>query len=164
MIRSVPLKRLTAATLAMCAIAFGASVLAGNSTASAGVHITYSCLPADKQFVNTVSTQLTQLSYWSDALQTHDVEPAMVIQQARNEAAQVDTTRPADRTLHATRGLLSSMFVEYAKAVEATAKNKDATVHMSNAWRLANASHKLLAGAQSGLAAQGCDVAPLLTS
>jgi len=164
MIGAVPLKRLTAATLAMCAIAFGASVLAGNSRASAGAHITYSCLPTDKQFVNTVSTQLTQLSYWSSALQSHDVGPAIVMQQARNEATQVDATRPADRTLHATRGLLSSMLVEYAKAVEATAHHKDATVHMNNAWRLATASHKLLAGAQGGLAAQGCDVAPLLTS
>jgi hypothetical protein len=164
MIGSVPLKRLTAATLAMCAIAFGASVLAGNSRASAGARVTYSCLPTDKQFVNTVSTQLTQLSYWSNALQSHDVGPAIVMQQARNEATQVDATRPADRTLHATRGLLSSMFVEYAKAVEATSHHKDATVHMNNAWRLATASHKLLAGAQGGLAAQGCDVAPLLTS
>jgi hypothetical protein len=148
----------------MCAIAFGASVLAGNSRASAGARVTYSCLPTDKQFVNAVSTQLTQLSYWSNALQSHDVGPATVIQQARNEATQVDATRPADRTLHATRGLLSSMFLEYAKAVEATAHHKDATVHMSTAWRLATASHKLLAGAQAGLAAQGCDVAPLLSS
>src|SRR3954468_12716303 len=105
MIGSVPLKRLTAATLAMCAIAFGASVLAGNSRASSGARLTYSCLPTDKQFVNAVSTQLTQLSYWSSALQSRDVGPAIVIQQARNEATQVDATRPADRTLHATRGL-----------------------------------------------------------
>src|SRR3954452_8987015 len=49
-IGSVPLKRLTAATLAMCAIAFGASVLAGNSRASAGARITYSC-PAGGQAV-----------------------------------------------------------------------------------------------------------------
>jgi len=42
--------------------------------------------------------------------------------------------------------------------------HKDATVHMNNAWRLATASHKLLAGAQAALAARGCDVAPLLTS
>ena len=43
-------------------------------------------------------------------------------------------------------------------------KGRDAAHHMQNAWRLANASHKLLSGAKSGLAAQGCDVSPLLPS
>jgi hypothetical protein len=164
MIGAVPLKRLTAATLAMCAIAFGASVLAGNSRASSGARITYSCLPADKQFINTVSTQLSQLTYWSDALQSHDAEPMTVVKEAKNEASQVNATRPADRTLHATKDLLASMFSEYAKAVDASAKRKDSGGHMQNAWRLANASHKLLSGAQAGLAAQGCDVAPLLSA
>ncbi|HZR94072.1 MAG TPA: hypothetical protein VFA56_00145 [Gaiellaceae bacterium] len=160
----MPLKRLTAATLAMCAIAFGASVLAGSSRASGGAKVTYECLAADKQFVNTVATQLTQLSYWSAALQTHDAEPGVVVSQARNEAVQVDATRPGDRTLHASRDLISSMLKEYAKAVEATTDAKDGSAHMQNAWRLAAAAHKLLAGAQAGLAAKGCDVSRLMQS
>jgi len=49
-------------------------------------------------------------------------------------------------------------------AVALNAKGGDAAQHMANAWRLATSSHKLLLGAQAGLAAQGCDVSPLLTS
>jgi hypothetical protein len=164
MICSVAMKRLSAATLALSAIVFGASVLVGNSRASGAANITFMCSAADRQFISTVSSQLTQLSYWSDSLVSHDVAPGIVVKQARAEADQVGATRPTDRTLHASRDLIGSMFVEYSRAVAASAKNTNADVHMQNAWRLATASHKLLAGASSGLAAQGCDVAPLLQS
>jgi hypothetical protein len=163
MIEQVAMKRLSAATLALSAIVFGASVLVGNSQASSA-SVSFMCSAADKQFIGTVSSQLTQLSYWSDSLVSNDVPAAVVVKQARAEADQVGATRPTDRTLHATRDLISSMFVEYSKAVAASADHKSTDVHMQNAWRLATASHKLLAGAQSGLAAQGCDVGPLLRS
>jgi hypothetical protein len=158
------MKRLTAATLAVSALVFGASVLVGSSRASSGAQISYVCSAADKQFIDTVSSQMTQLSYWSDALVSHDVEPDVVIKQARDESAQIGATRPTDRTLHATRDLLGSMFVEYSKAVAATAAGHDGTIHMKSAWRLATASHKLLSGAKDGLGRQGCDVSPLLSS
>jgi hypothetical protein len=111
-----------------------------------------------------VSTNLTQLSYWSDALVSHDVAPAVVVKQARSEAVQVGQTRPQDRTLHATRDLIGSMFLEYSKAVAATSHGLNADKHMTTAWRLAHAVHDLLAGAKDGLGSQGCDVSPLLTS
>src|SRR5436309_11189132 len=104
------MKRLTAATLAVSALVFGASVLVGSSRASSGAQISYVCSAADKQFIDTVSSQMTQLGYWSDALVSHDVEPGVVIKQARDESAQIGATRPTDRTLHATRDLLGSMF------------------------------------------------------
>jgi hypothetical protein len=157
------MKRFSAATLACSALVFGGSVLAGNSRASSGsAQASYICSAVDKQFIATVSTNMVQLGYWSDALVTHDVEPAVVVEQAHSEAGQVSATDPEDRTLHATRDLLSSMFLEYSKAVASSAKGSNAAIHMQNAWRLANASHKLLAGAKDGLAARGCDVSPLL--
>jgi hypothetical protein len=158
------MKRLTAATLAFSALVFGGSVLVGSSRASSGAQITYVCSPADKQFIDTVSSQMMQLSYWSDALTSHDAEPSVVIGQARSEAGQIGATRPIDRTLHATRDLLGSMFIEYSKAVAASVAGRSGDIHMKSAWRLAGASHKLLAGAQTGLARQGCDVSPLLSS
>lgn len=157
------MKRLTAATLATSALVFGASVLVGSSRASSGVQITYVCSAADKQFIDTVSSQMMQLSYWSDALTRQDADPSVVVTQARSEAGQIGATRPLDRTLGATRDLLSSMFVEYSKAVAASAAGRDGSIHMKSAWRLAGASHKLLAGAKDGLARQGCNVAPLLS-
>jgi hypothetical protein len=158
------MKRLTAATLAVSALVFGASVLVGSSRASSGARLSYVCSAADKQFIDTVSSQMMQLGYWSDALVGNDVEPDVVVKQARSESAQIGATRPIDRTLHATRDLLGSMFVEYSKAVATTAAGRDGSIHMKSAWRLANASHKLLAGAKDGLAHQGCDVSPLLSS
>ena len=158
------MKRLSAATLACSALVFGGAVLDGNSRASAGARVSYICSAVDKQFISTVSTNMIQLGYWSDALVGHDVDPSVVVKQARSEADQVSATDPEDRTLHATRDLLSSMFVEYSKAVASSAKGRDGGQHLQNAWRLANSSHKLLLGAKDGLAAQGCDVSPLLSS
>src|SRR5256885_13441492 len=143
MIGAVAMKRLTAATLALSALVFGGSVLVGNSRASSGARMTYICSAADKQFIATASTNMVQLGYWSDALVSHDAEPDVVIKQARDEAAQVDATRPQDRTLHATRDLLGSMFVEYSKAVSLSVSGRNAGNHMKNAWRLATASPKL---------------------
>jgi hypothetical protein len=143
------MRRLSAAMLATSALVFGASVLVGSSRASSGATVSYLCSAADKQFIDTVSSNMMQLSYWSDALVHQDADPATVAQ---------------DRTLHATRDLLGSMFVEYSKAVSTSAAGRDGGIHMKSAWRLANASHKLLAGARDGLGRQGCDVSPLLTS
>jgi hypothetical protein len=95
---------------------------------------------------------------------SHDVAPHVVVGQAKAEAQQVGATRPEDRTLHATRDLLGSMFVEYSRAVDVTSRGRSADAHMASAWRLAHAVHDLLAGARNGLEAQGCDVSPLLTS
>jgi hypothetical protein len=156
------LRRLSAATLALSALVFGGSILVGQGRAQAGSQPTYICSAADKQFIATVSSNMTQLGYWSDALVQQDVAPAVVVKEAKAEAGQVNATRPTDRTLHATRDLLGSMFIEYSRAVAVTVTGRDAKVHMDNAWRLAHASHGLLAGAKVGLAGQGCDVTPLL--
>jgi hypothetical protein len=164
MIGAVAMKRLTAATLALSALVFGTSVLVGNSRASSGARLSFICSAADKQFITIASTNMVQLGYWSDALVHEDVTPDVVIKQAKDEATQVGQTRPQDRTLHATRDLMSSMFLEYSKAVSASVKGVNSSKRMQNAWRLATASHKLLAGAKDGLAAQGCDVSPLLSS
>jgi len=164
MIDPVRPRRLFAATLACSLAVFGVAILFGNGRAQAGGPISFTCSAADKQFIATVSSNLPQLSYWSDALVGDDVQPAVVVKQARDEAAQVRATAPEDRTLHATRDLLGSMFVEYSKAVAVTARGDDGHTHMQNAWRLAHSVHDLLAGAKTGLGAQGCDVTPLLSS
>ena len=156
------LRRLSAATLVTSALLAGVSFFVAKGHAQSTPVTTYRCSAADRQFLTTVSTNLTQLGYWSDALVGHDVAPAVVVRQARAEAAQVAATRPEDRTLHASRDLIGSMFLEYSRAVAVTAGGRSAAVHMATAWRLAGAVHTLLAGASAGLAAQGCDVSPLL--
>jgi len=114
------IRRLMAATFVCAAVVFGATFLVSSSRAQAGERqVTHTCSALDRQFLNTVSSNMTQLAYWSDALVQNDVAPGVVVKQARAEAAQVDATGPTDPTLEQTRGLLHAMFSAYARAIAA---------------------------------------------
>jgi hypothetical protein len=156
------LRRLSAATLALSALVFGGSILVGQGRAQAGSQPTYVCSAADKQFIATVSSNMTQLGYWSDSLSTGDATPALVIKQSKAEAAQVYATRPTDPSLFTARSLLRKMFLEYGAAVKTKALGGSPGDHVRNAYTLANGVHELLLQAQPGMTAQGCNLAPLL--
>jgi len=160
---TVQIRRLNAATLA-CAAGFAvATVVVARGRAQAGGRQTrHTCSAADKQYLETVSSNLVQLGYWSDSLVHNDVAPGVVVKQARSEAGQIDATRPSDPTLEQSRSLLRSMFIDYARAVAVKTRGGNAGEPMGSAYRLANDVHDLLAGAQPALAARGCDPAPLL--
>ena len=161
--RIVQIRRLIAATLACAAVVFVATVVVASGRAQAGGRqIRHTCSAADKQYLETVSSNLVQLGYWSDSLVHGDVAPGVVVKQARSEAAQIDATRPSDPTLEQSRSLLRSMFMDYARAVAVKTRGGNAGEPMGSAYRLANDAHDLLAGAQPALAARGCDPAPLL--
>jgi len=161
--RIVQIRRLIAATLACAAVVFVATVVVASGRAQAGGRqIRHTCSAADKQYLETVSSNLVQLGYWSDSLVHGDVAPGVVVKQARSEAAQIDATRPSDPTLEQSRSLLRSMFMDYARAVAVKTRGGNAGEPMGSAYRLANDTHDLLAGAQPALAARGCDPAPLL--
>jgi hypothetical protein len=161
MVGSVRAGRLTAATLVCAALVLGVSTLAGKAGAQSG-KVVHTCSPADRQFVQTVSANMFQLGYWSDALSTGDATAAVVVKQTQSGSRQVDATRPTDPTLGKTRPLLKAMFLAYAQAVRARANGGDAGVHMGVAYQLANDVHDLLASAQGGLSARGCSVQVLL--
>ncbi len=159
----VQIRRLIAATLACAAVVFVATVVVASARAQAGSRqILHTCSAADKQYLETVSSNLVQLGYWSDSLVHNDVAPGVVVKQARSEAGQIDATRPSDPTLEQSRSLLRSMFIDYARAVAVRMHGGNAGEPMGSAYRLANDVHDLLAGAQPALAARGCDPAPLL--
>ena len=163
MVLTVQIRRLIAATLTCAVVVFGGTFLVGSGRAQAGQrHLSHTCSAPDRQFLNTVSTNMMQLAYWSDALVQNDVEPAVVVKQARAEAAQVDATRPTDPTLEQTRGLLRAMFTAYARAIAVKTHGGNAGVPMRTAYMLANGVHDLLARAQPELASRGCDPAVLL--
>lgn len=123
---------------------------------------THTCSAPDKQFIQTVRWNMDQLQYWSNELQTNDVDPGTVVSQARSEAAQVAATGPTDPTLSITRNLIRTMFIEYSRAVYAKFHNGDAGVHMQLAYTLANTVHDELVSAEGPLTVKGCDVALLL--
>ena len=156
------LRRLTVATLACAALVLGISVLLGSSSAQGSA--SHTCSAPDKQFIQTVRSNMDQLAYWSDELTTDDVTPAIVIQQARSEAAQINATGPTDPTLAMTRKLVRTMLIEYSRGIYAKFHGGNAGVHMQLAYTLANSVHDQLVGAEGALAGMGCDVAPLLTA
>lgn len=160
---SVNMRRFIVVTFTCSVVVFGATFLVASSRAQAGQRqVTHTCSVLDRQFLDTVSNNMTQLTYWSDALVANDVEPPVVIKQARAEARQVDATAPTDPTLEQTRGLLRSMFTAYGRAVYAKTHGGNAGVPMRTAYVLANGVHDLLVGVQPDLAALGCDPTMLL--
>jgi hypothetical protein len=163
MLVSVQPRRLIFATATCAVVVFGGTFLVGSGRAQAGQRqVTHTCSVTDKQFIQTVQSNMTQLAYWSDSLLHDDVEPRVVVKQAKAEAEQIQATGPSDPTLDQTRGLLHSMLNAYAHAVYAKTHGGNAGAPMHTAYTLANSVHDLLAGAQVDLAARGCDVASLL--
>jgi hypothetical protein len=116
----------------------------------------------DKQFLQIVSQNMTQLGYWSGELLSDDASPSLVIKQAKSESQQVQQTRPTDPSLKESRSLLGGMFAEYAAAVHAKAHGGDAGKHMGRAYEFANYIHDVLVAAQPTMTPMGCDVSPLL--
>jgi hypothetical protein len=163
MLLSVQLRRFIFVTSACAAVVFGGTFLFSSGRAQAGQRqVTHTCSAPDRQFLNTVSTNMTQLAYWSDSLVQEDVAPGIVVKQARAEAAQVAATSPTDPTLDQARGLLQRMFIAYARAIHEKFHGGNAGVPMRTAYVLANGVHDLLIGAQPALAQRGCDPAMLL--
>src|SRR5690242_2939319 len=157
MLTLMQLRRLIAATLVCASVVLGLSFLIGSGKASPRPTAAHTCSAADKQFLNTVASNMTQLSYWSDSLTSGDATPALVIKQAKAESLQVAATRPTDSSLLTSRSLLRKMFLEYAAAVKQKALGGSPGDHVRNAYTLANGVHELLVQAQAGMAAQGCD-------
>jgi hypothetical protein len=160
----VRLRRLIIATFACSGVVLGITVFIGSGPAGAAAKPKHSCSVTDKHFIETVKSNMTQLGYWSDALISGDATPALVIKQARAEAAQIGATGPTDLTLRASQSYLKRMFLEYAAAVRAKALGTSPGVHVRNAYVLANSVHDLLVDAEPALVAQGCNVASLLSA
>jgi hypothetical protein len=166
MLPSVQMRRFIAATLVCASVVLGLSFLIGTPQAApvAGVSAQHTCSAADKQFLQTVQSNMTQLSYWSDSLQSGDASPVDVIKQARAESNQIAVTSPTDPSLLTARSLLRKMFLEYAGAVKAKALGASPGAHVRNAYTLADGVHELLVQAEPGMTAKGCDLTPLLKS
>jgi hypothetical protein len=162
MVGLVQFRRLIAATLVCASVVLGLSFLIGSGRASTRATAADTCSAADKQFLATVSSNMTQLGYWSDSLTSGDATPALVIKQAKAESSQVFASTPTDPSLLTSRSLLRKMFLEYAAAVKAKALGNSPGNHVRNAYTLANGVHELLVQAQPGMTAQGCNLAPLL--
>ena len=144
----------------------GISFLVGSGHAAPkpGGNVSHSCSVTDKQFLVTLQSNMTQLSYWSDSLISGDATPAVVIKQARAESRQIEATGPSDMAMLTVRSLVRKMFLEYAAAVKAKALGSPPGDHVRIAYTLANNVHEILVQAQPGMTAQGCNLTPLLSA
>lgn len=145
--------------LAVAALAFVNLVL-GPTESQAGV--VHSCYPVDRQFIVSAQLDMVSLGEAADDYLRGQSRSSEVIRQTRAVMRSLANTRPADPSLSRTKLVLRVMFLEYEKAIQATAHHRSPGKHIYRAYGLANFAHDLLTSEQKPLAAQGCDVTPLL--
>jgi len=124
--------------------------------------LAHTCSATDKQFISAAQLNIASLDLWAQQYLSGAVKAGVVVDQAQPAAETVSRTEPRDPSLAKTRRLLDGMFTEYARAIQARSRHRDAGPHMYRAYGLANFAHDVLVQAQPALKAQGCDVAPLL--
>jgi hypothetical protein len=122
----------------------------------------HSCSATDRDFLSTAQLNLTAVNMLAQQYLAGEAKAADVIRETRDAAAVINGTKPTDRALEKTRRLLNAMFNEYARAIHAKSRERDAGRHIYRAYGLANFAREILADAQPVLATHGCDVAPLL--
>jgi hypothetical protein len=125
-------------------------------------NVVHTCSATDRQFIETARTNMTALQLWSEQYQSGDAEGDEVMSQARNASRIVRAMGPTDFALAQTQHLLVGMLTEYAKAVQAQERHRNAGPHMYRAYGLANYAHTVLLRAQPPLTKLGCDLQPLL--
>jgi len=149
---------LTAAGILLAGLGLFLATQGGRAEA----RLVHTCSATDKAFISTAQVNLSSLSLFAQQYLNGDMKAADVVAQARQSADVVDRTEPRDPSLLKTRRLLNSMFNEYARAIQAKSKKRDAGPHMYRAYGLANFAHDVLIEARPELKRAGCDVDPLL--
>jgi hypothetical protein len=133
-----------------------------SSRANRNRHVSHSCTPTDRDFIETAKTNMAAISLWGEEYLSGDAPAADVADQSGRAAKIVSGTTPMDTSLAQVRKLLVGVFTEYEKAMRLQARNGDAGKHIFHAYGLANFAHDVLAQAAPALSKRGCDVAPLL--
>jgi len=124
--------------------------------------IAHTCSPMDRQFIDVAQLNLVAVSSSADDFLHGSAKAGSVIDTTETSRANVMATHPEDPSLSQTRGILSAMFTEYARAIKADQHHQDPGKHIFQAYSLANYAHDILSRAQAPLARRGCDISPLL--
>jgi hypothetical protein len=152
--------RLRGLPAAGCVLLCGIALL--GSACSDNAPLAHTCSATDRQFIDTAQMSMTGLGLTSDQFQEGMSSPKDVASAATLAARNVKATEPSDYSLRQIQALMGAMFSEYARAMTAEAKHKDAGPHIQRSYGLANFAHDVLVQAEPGLKARGCDVSPLL--
>jgi len=132
------------------------------SACSSTARLAHTCSATDRQFIDTAQMSMTGLGLMSDQFQEGMGTPKDVASAAKLAARNVKATDPSDYSLRRIQVLMGAMFTEYARAMTAESKHKDAGPHIERSYGLANFAHDVLEQAAPALKARGCDVSPLL--
>jgi hypothetical protein len=149
---------LIAAGLAVLA----AAVLFTGQGPAKGAAIAHTCSATDRQFIRVAELNMVALGIWGEHYREGAATAKQVVREAEKAALRVGRLEPSDPSLEKTRTLVSGMLSEYARAMEAKAKKRDAGPHMYRAYGLANFAHDVLVDAAPELRRRGCDVTALL--
>ena len=124
--------------------------------------VAHTCSATDRAFLNTATLNLAAIGEWGEEYAQGGAQPGEVVAEAQRAAVRVAAVTPTDPSLQQARRLMSGMFVEYAKAIQAKSRNRDAAHYLVRAYGLANFARDVLVQAKPGLSARGCDVSSLL--
>jgi NAD(P)H-dependent flavin oxidoreductase YrpB (nitropropane dioxygenase family) len=137
------------------------TAIASHEAAAADRQAAHTCAAVDRDFLRVASAQMLSFRMWSADYVTGAEEPTRQAAMA-DEAAQLVMRKHAlDPSLERARLLMGSMLIEYERAVLATSA-VDAGASLHRVRDLGIALRSLLSDVGPGLAAVGCDVAPLL--
>ena len=122
----------------------------------------HSCVATDRKFIETANLNVTAFNDLSVEFRAGKIAAEEIAAEAFSAADRLGHVRPRDPSLKQAQKYLDSMFNEYGEAVTLHAQGKNPGERMQRAYGLANFARDVLAKAQPGLQAEGCDVAPLL--
>jgi hypothetical protein len=137
-------------------------LVAGGRAAPTRGGVSHTCSATDRQFISAAELNISSVGLFGESYLRGEAQAKEVVGAAFDASDALEATDPRDTSLSSARLLMRSMFVEYARAVRAHAKGKDAGKHMYRAYSLANFAHEVLADAEPSLAKRGCDVKDLL--
>ena len=107
-----------------CVLLCGIALL--GSACSDNAPLAHTCSATDRQFIDTAQLSMTGLGLTSDQFQQGMGSPKDVASAASLAARNVKATEPSDYSLRQIQALMGAMFTEYARAMNAEAKHKDA--------------------------------------
>ncbi|HEY6963154.1 MAG TPA: hypothetical protein VI408_14790 [Gaiellaceae bacterium] len=137
-------------------------VIGGQRHSASAGPVEHTCGLTDRQFIDDYQQQVTLVEMYGDDFVHGAAKGKDVVAVARGAAASVRRGRPLDPSLQLARKYARAMFLQYADAVTARDAGSTAAREMYLAQQIGARLKDVLAEAQPGLAAKGCDVSDLL--
>ena len=104
----------------------------------------HTCSATDRQFIRVAELNMIALGDWGQNYREGAATAKEVVGEAEKAAARVSRLQPSDPSLKKTKTLVTGVFSEYGRAMDAKSRKRDAGPHMYRAYGLANFAHDVL--------------------